>query len=225
MKLVPIDWTQNVDPKNDLHLSLEGIDREMLKILNSKIPPDIKLKYYQQALSTYLQQHEHLNDPVEVRIKADKPTIADINTIAGSVSQRYQSTAKRLLSHLTQSSRLSWNGLNEVLIDQQRLPGTNIFHLVKDFASPATRGLERPVGYESFAKFLKDTNVPKEAVKNYQRWILIQPIPTVRAHEQVEELAELRRSRPRRRLMDQTPQTRSQTGGRSFWKKWQNYKI
>ena len=63
-------------------------------------------------------------------------------------------------------------------------------------------------------------------MKNYQRWMLIQPIAQAGSvQQQVDESTEVRRSRPRRRLMDQTPRTQSQTGGRNIWKKWQTYEI
>ena len=218
MKLVPVEWVeQTKSPRGELKVTLEGIDSEMQKILSSKLPADVKLKLYQNALGSYIREHERIYDPVEVRIQADKPSMADNNTIVASVSEHQQATAERLLSHLSQSSRFSWNSENEILIDQQRLPGTNIFQLVRDFVSPGRKGTKKPLGCEEFAKLLRDTKVPREAVKNYQRWLLIQPVTPGATLEDV----------PRAQPV-YSPQTRShtrnQTGGRRILKKWQTFR-
>ena len=218
MKLVPLDWVQQPNtPRDELQVTLEGIDYEMQKILSSKLPVDVKLKLYQNALGDYLQKHDRIYDPVEVKIKADKPSRAENNSIVASVAQAHQVAAKRLLSHLSQSSRLQWNTENEVLIDQKRLPGTNIFQLVRDFASPGTRGGEKPLGHEEFAQFLRETKVPREAVKNYQRWLLIHPIARGASQENP---GTHQRHSPQTRS-----RTRNQTGGRRVLKKWQTFKL
>ena len=50
MKLVPLDWVQQPNtPRDELQITLEGIDYEMQKILSSKLPADVKLKLYQNA--------------------------------------------------------------------------------------------------------------------------------------------------------------------------------
>jgi hypothetical protein len=88
--------------------SVSAIDKEMQKVLRSADPPDVKLKLYQQALGKFLQEHEKLREPMEVRIKGDKPKAATEAAILGGVSQRYKPVAEQLLAHLNRTNRFKW---------------------------------------------------------------------------------------------------------------------
>ena len=216
MILVSPDQFENMRPKDESRASMSNIDAELQAILKGHQPADVKIKLYQQTLDKYIQQRNEYYAPLEFKVKADKPTTATLSgsSIASAVKPRYKEAAQLLVNHLEQHPRIGWNEKHELMVDERRVPDSNIFNLVQDFTTAGVgKSSSKPVGFEQFAQVLKETHVPRTAVTNYHRWRMIDdaaPTPRGRAVERAE---------PRRRNAAD-----SQSGGKLLGS-WQSYKM
>ncbi|CAH0731031.1 unnamed protein product, partial [Brenthis ino] len=67
----------------------------------------------------------------------------------------------------TNKSKIHWDNEDTVIIDNEKIPGSNIVDLINDSLSPLKRS--DPIGWDRFAKALKDIKVPLTYIGNPKR--------------------------------------------------------
>ena len=86
-----------------------------------------------------------------------------------SIPKSMKKRAEALLAHLKEREDvITWDDMGQVLVDGVLIPRSNITDLVSDAMRP--RKNFNPIGVHEFYKVLKDINIPKDIVRNEQRW-------------------------------------------------------
>ena len=89
--------------------------------------------------------------------------------IVRSIPKSMKKRAEALLAHLKEREDvITWDDMGQVLIDGVLIPRSNITDLVSDAMRP--RKNFNPVGVHEFYKVLNKINIPKDLVRNEQRW-------------------------------------------------------
>ena len=92
-----------------------------------------------------------------------------IEMIVRSIPKSMKKRAEALLAHLKEREDvITWDDMGQVLLNGVLIPKSNITDLVSDAMRP--RKNFNPVGVHEFYKVLKDINIPKDIVRNEQRW-------------------------------------------------------
>ena len=92
-----------------------------------------------------------------------------IEMIVRSIPKSMKSRAEALLAHLKEREDIiTWDDMGQVLLNGVLIPRSNITDLVSDAMRP--RKNFNPVGVHEFYKVLKEINIPKDIVRNEQRW-------------------------------------------------------
>ena len=92
-----------------------------------------------------------------------------IEMIVRSIPKSMKKRAEALLAHLKEREDvITWDDMGQVLVDGVLIPRSNITDLVSDAMRP--RKNFNPIGVHEFYKVLKDINIPKDIVRNEQRW-------------------------------------------------------
>ena len=92
-----------------------------------------------------------------------------VEMIVRSIPKSMKKRAEALLAHLKEREDvITWDDMGQVLVDGVLIPRSNITDLVSDAMRP--RKNFNPVGVHEFYKVLKDINIPKDIVRNEQRW-------------------------------------------------------
>ena len=92
-----------------------------------------------------------------------------IEMIVRSIPKSMKKRAEALLAHLKEREDvITWDDMGQVLLNGVLIPRSNITDLVSDAMRP--RKNFNPIGVHEFYKVLKDINVPKDIVRNEQRW-------------------------------------------------------
>ena len=92
-----------------------------------------------------------------------------IEMIVRSIPKSMKKRAEALLAHLKEREDvITWDDMGQVLLNGVLIPRSNITDLVSDAMRP--RKNFNPIGVHEFYKVLKDINIPKDIVRNEQRW-------------------------------------------------------
>ena len=92
-----------------------------------------------------------------------------VEMIVRSIPKSMKKRAEALLAHLKEREDvITWDDMGQVLVDGVLIPRSNITDLVSDAMRP--RKNFNPVGVHEFYKVLRDINIPKDIVRNEQRW-------------------------------------------------------
>ena len=92
-----------------------------------------------------------------------------IEMIVRSIPKSMKKRAEALLAHLKErEDMITWDDMGQVLVDGVLIPRSNITDLVSDAMRP--RKNFNPVGVHEFYKVLNKINIPKDIVRNEQRW-------------------------------------------------------
>ena len=92
-----------------------------------------------------------------------------IEMIVRSIPKSMKKRAEALLAHLKEREDvITWDDMGQVLVDGVLIPRSNITDLVSDAMRP--RKNFNPVGVHEFYKVLNKINIPKDIVRNEQRW-------------------------------------------------------
>ena len=103
------------------------------------------------------------------RGEEDDERSMSIEMIVRSIPKSMKSRAEALLAHLKEREDvITWDDMGQVLVDGVLIPRSNITDLVSDAMRP--RKNFNPIGVHEFYKVLKDINIPKDIVRNEQRW-------------------------------------------------------
>ena len=92
-----------------------------------------------------------------------------VEMIVRSIPKSMKKRAEALLAHLKEREDvITWDDMGQVLVDGVLISRSNITDLVSDAMRP--RKNFNPIGMHEFYKVLKDINIPKDIVRNEQRW-------------------------------------------------------
>ena len=92
-----------------------------------------------------------------------------IEMIVRSIPKSMKKRAEALLAHLKEREDvITWDDMGQVLVDGVLIPRSNITDLVSDVMRP--RKNFNPIGVHEFYKVLNKINIPKDIVRNEQRW-------------------------------------------------------
>lgn len=90
------------------------------------------------------------------------------NQILSSIPKTYLRKGENILDLLSNSNdKINWNDSGTVIIDNEKIPGSNIIDLINDLLRPLKNN--DPIGWESFAKVLKDIKIPLIYLGNPKR--------------------------------------------------------
>ena len=92
-----------------------------------------------------------------------------IEMIVRGIPKTMKKKAEALLAHLKEREDvITWDDMGQVLVDGVLIPRSNITDLVSDAMRP--RKNFNPIGVHEFYKVLNKINIPKDIVRNEQRW-------------------------------------------------------
>uniref|UniRef100_A0A1Y1KXI7 Uncharacterized protein n=1 Tax=Photinus pyralis TaxID=7054 RepID=A0A1Y1KXI7_PHOPY len=167
MLLVPQEVIQrlkaNENRKEDV---LSRIDDEMMQILKSNLSDHDKWQQYNQVLQKYLHFADQMRKPVSISIDSRPEGISEVDILT-TIPQTFKKKAEGFLRMLTASSNIGWDNKGIVTIKGEVIPSSNIIDLVHDTIRP--RKTSNPEGWEKFAAYVKEINVPQEFVGNVRR--------------------------------------------------------
>lgn len=159
---------------------LSSLDEEMKEVLSDSNPsPEEKVKRYNQILQRFLTHHDQhvkaLLPPTPTQAPTQKLTENESTSmeqldreLLDSVPVSLRNKAALVLQRAKNNPRLSWNESGELSHNGSKVPGSNLVDLVNDFVRE--RKNSQPIGWDVFAKSLKEANIPAELVGNKERW-------------------------------------------------------
>ena len=113
--------------------------------------------------------YNYPNYPSMIGRGEDDERSMSIEMIVRSIPKTMKKRAEALLAHLKEREDvIMWDDMGQVLVDGVLIPRSNITDLVSDAMRP--RKNFNPIGVHEFYKVLKDINIPKDIVRNEQRW-------------------------------------------------------
>ena len=171
MTLIPADMLGQMQQMPVLsHLS--ALDTDMNRILLDKhLSTDVKFKHYQDALQRYqmgMQPPPPLPaQPVETAAVATTKLFPKQQLLVNIPKQK-QRSAKMLAEFIENIPELSLTAKNEIRINNETIPNSNIVDLFGDLTRDRQVG-PLPHGYQQFTELLNEYNVPLEAIGNRKR--------------------------------------------------------
>ena len=133
MAVIPISMLDRLHQQQQLtdaplaHMS--DLDQQMTSIMNDRqLPPDIKLKQYNQVLNRYMTIRENeIRKPVSVQVVGpEQPSSTkypEPYDIIGTMPQNYRNKARTLLESIKRNPDISWNDKDELLYKGNVIPG------------------------------------------------------------------------------------------------------
>ena len=113
---------------------------------------------------------------------------------AAVLPKTVKSRAMKLLQWLSDRGHLAWRPHSlELVVKGVAHPGTNIIdlagHAVRDKGAKAPmRGSPGPPpGFEIFARLIRQTNAPRELVKNQHRWDMVHPVAGDESYDELRD--------------------------------------
>ena len=171
-------------PQDMLEQKLCQLDQAMQQILERKdISQEEKLKLYHQILQKYLLYKDKV-EPMSVKVIGE-PSLPELATIAPlplvdetqesmeaeiiqSAPKNLRHKASLLLRQLKQDGNIAWNTKGELIYKGDVVPNTHIHDLVQDVLRK--RKTHVPIGWQTFARALRESNIPQDLVGNLDRW-------------------------------------------------------
>lgn len=189
MVLVPEDVLDRLERKQKqettpLVSNLMNIDENIDNILRrTDMPDDAKQTLYYADLERYLNlKHQKNNDFPTVKVNnttnpdSNKPqekegtsrkTLSD-SVIVDSIPKTMRERAVFILNRLkAYPSAISWDDTGQVKLDGKDIQGSNISDLLSD---AVRRNNFNPAGSKEFFRVLSKINMPKDLVRNDERW-------------------------------------------------------
>ena len=175
---------------NILEQELCRLDQAMQDVLDRKdVPQEEKLNLYQQILQKYLLYKDKA-EPLEVKVVGtpsapqepmpaaatmpvmtpvkDDPKTSIESQIIQSAPKNLRQKASALLRRIKQDDNIEWNTKGELVYKGEVVPKSHIHDLVQDVLRKRKNHV--PKGWETFAKALKESNIPQDLVGNQDRW-------------------------------------------------------
>ena len=170
-------------PQGMLEEKLCQLDQAMQHILDRKdVSQEEKLKLYHQSLQKYLLYKDKV-EPMTVKVIGE-PSLPEVHTktpvtteetpesleaeIIQSAPKNLRHKASILLKRLKQDDNIAWNTKGQLVYKGDVIPNTHIHDLVQDVLRK--RKTHIPVGWQIFARALRESNIPQDLVGNLDRW-------------------------------------------------------
>ena len=166
-------------PQGMLEEKLCQLDQAMQHILDRKdVSQEEKLKLY--CLQKYLLYKDKV-EPMTVKVIGE-PSLPELHTktpveetqesieaeIIQSAPKNLRHKASILLRRLKQDDNIAWNTKGELVYKGDVIPNTHIHDLVQDVLRK--RKTHVPVGWQTFARALRESNIPQDLVGNLDQW-------------------------------------------------------
>ena len=176
MVLVPEEALQRYEQRQRLETSpLIGTmmhkDTQISDILQrDDVPNDEKQKLFNAYFERFLELRRQKETPTPVkkeeqRVEQQLPDADVVEPIPRTMRPR----ATALLSRLkAKPDVITWDKTGQVKIEGETIPGSNISDLVSD--AMRSRRNFNPTGAKEFFEALNKLNVPKDLVRNEERW-------------------------------------------------------
>lgn len=162
--------------------------------------------------SVTVQTSNEGEEQVNITVSNGKPTPYTPKHILSLVPKTYIKKGERLLFLLTSNkNKIHWDVDGTISVDKEKIPGSNIVDLVNDFLRPLKRSA--PIGWEKFAKALKDIKIPLIYIGNPQRADYMQQLPITPFKEYT----------PRKEEEEFSTPVTSKTRQKIDWEKWSPY--
>ena len=168
-------------PQGMLEEKLCQLDQAMQHILDRKdVSQEEKLKLYHQSLQKYLLYKDKV-EPMTVKVIGE-PSLPELHTktpveetqesieaeIIQSAPKNLRHKASILLRRLKQDDNIAWNTKGELVYKGDVIPNTHIHDLVQDVLRKHKTHV--PVGWQTFARALRESNIPQDLVGNLDQW-------------------------------------------------------
>ena len=192
MALVPVEMLDRFERKQKLETSpitsdLLRSDIRLSDILeHSDLDDDEKQKLYNASMERYLELRQQKDSQVPtVRFAPNKeeekqpePQLSEaavVEHIPKTMRPRATALLNRLKSRL---DVISWDKMGQVKIEGETIHDSNISDLVSD--AMRWRKNFNPTGSKEFFQALSKLNVPKDLVRNQERWKRVNDTPVTR---------------------------------------------
>ena len=156
------------------------LDQAMQQILDRKdVSQEEKLKLYHQILQKYLLYKDKVK-PMTVKVIGEPslpepaiivplPLVDETQEsmeaeIIQSAPKNWRHKASLLLRRLKQDGNIAWNTKGELIYKGDVVPNTHIHDLVQDVLRK--RKTHIAVGWQTFARALRKSNIPQDLVGN-----------------------------------------------------------
>lgn len=171
--------------------AMSFLDQDMEEVLSRHdLGTDEKVKRYNQVLQRYVNYEDKRKGmeqaPIQMQMVGSPPATAapheSVMTpdpieeeVLGSVPKTMKKKAELLLQRMKTSPSMQWTEKGELVYKDKVVPNTNVADLVND----ALRRRKRfePHGWQTFARALKETNVPQDLIGHEERWKWMQNPP------------------------------------------------
>uniref|UniRef100_A0A2A4IZU0 Uncharacterized protein n=1 Tax=Heliothis virescens TaxID=7102 RepID=A0A2A4IZU0_HELVI len=108
-----------------------------------------------------------LDESVSIKSKENEVNSLYTPTQILSLIPKTYNKKGQLLLNFVGKSKIHWDNEGVVIIDNEKIPGSNIVDLINDTLRPLKRS--DPIGWDRFAKALKDIKVPLTYIGNPKR--------------------------------------------------------
>ena len=176
MVLVPEEALQRYEQRQRLETSpLMGTmmhkDTQISDILQrDDVPDDEKQKLFNAYFERFLELRRQKETPTPVKKEEQRveQQLPD-DDVVESIPKTMRPRATALLSRLkAKPDVITWDKTGQVKIEGETIPGSNISDLVSD--AMRSRKNFNPTGSKEFFQALSKMNVPKDLVRNQERW-------------------------------------------------------
>ena len=223
MVLVPEDVLNRYEQKQKLETApimtnMMHQDTEMSEILqNASMPDAEKQKLYNANMESYLSLRRQKDGQIPtVRIAPgteqepiEKARLSDADVVE-HIPKSLRARATALLNRLkARPDVISWDESGQVSLDGKEISHSNISDLVSD--ALRSRRNFNPTGSREFFRALSKMNMPKDLVRNEERWKQIDTSPDPFSPQ---------RASPSQYFQDLL---KRREGGKQTEKRWHNY--
>ena len=176
MVLVPEEALQRYEQRQRLETSpLMGTmmhkDTQISDILQrDDVPDDEKQMLFNAYFERFLELRRQKKTPTPVKKEEQRaePQLSD-DDVVEPIPRTMRPRATALLSRLkVKPDVITWDKTGQVKIEGETIPGSNISDLVSD--AMRSRRNFNPTGAKEFFEALNKLNVPKDLVRNEERW-------------------------------------------------------
>ena len=182
MALIPLDMLNRIKGpdltpiKNPVQTKLVKTMNEMSTILHDdSIPEDVKASRFNNHLNDFSVFSDKFVPPPTPHATPPEtsmiPPVPIQHNVFSSLPKTFQGPAHILLNELKNfPDWINWGKNNEVTINGEHLPGSNIVDLIGDVLRSRKTTLPPPHS-STFLEMLANLNVPEEFIKNKMRII------------------------------------------------------
>lgn len=207
MRLVPADQPLEIKVHEPLYerdpvkKQLDEISRDMQNVWTEPINDDERVRKHQQLFLRYQQLRKSKRSTETTPSTITKETIptavpsTSIENVVRTVPKSLQNKAKLLMEHMHDHTNLSFDQQMRLTKNGEPVMNTNIIDIVNDLVRKRKNNPEA-FGWQDVMFALKESNVPREAIGNDDRWHVSVP--------ETQRIPETPRKRPQ-----ETPRTPS----------------